>query len=44
MTDNKFENELFSRKVIDNRIVSMTETLKYLLNKEEFRILDVAVG
>ena len=44
MTDNKFENELLGRKVIDNRTVSMTETLKYLLNKEEFRILDVAVG
>lgn len=44
MTDTAFEDELFGRKVIDNRNVSMTDALKYLLKKEEFRILDVAVG
>ena len=44
MTDTAFEDQLFGRKVIDNRNVSMTDALKYLLKKEEFRILDVAVG
>ena len=44
MTDTTFEDQLFGRKVIDNRNVSMTDALKYLLKKEEFRILDVAVG
>ena len=44
MTDTAFEEQLFGRKVIDNRNVSMTDALKYLLKKEEFRILDVAVG
>lgn len=44
MTDTAFEDRLFGRKVIDNRTVSMTDALKYLLKKEEFRILDVAVG
>lgn len=44
MTDVTFEDQLFGKKVIDNRNVSMTDALKYLLRKEEFRILDVAVG
>ena len=44
MTDTTFEDQLLGRKVIDNRNVSMTDALKYLLKKEEFRILDVAVG
>lgn len=44
MTDTTFEDQLFGKKVIDNRNVSMTDALKYLLKKEEFRILDVAVG
>ena len=44
MTDTAFEDQLFGRKVIDNRNVSMTDALKYLLKKEEFRILEVAVG
>lgn len=44
MTDATFEDQLFGKKVIDNRNVSMTDALKYLLKKEEFRILDVAVG
>ncbi|NRO31611.1 RNA polymerase-associated protein RapA [Lactobacillus helveticus] len=44
MTTSSFENKLFSKKVIDNRNVSMTDALKYLLSQEEFRILDVAVG
>ena len=44
MTDTSFEDQLFGKKVIDNRKVSMTDALRYLLNREEFRILDVAVG
>lgn len=44
MSDTHLEEELFSKKVIDNRNVSMTDALKYLLKQEEFKTLDVAVG
>lgn len=44
MSDTHLEEELFSKKVIDNRNVSMTGALKYLLKQEEFKTLDVAVG
>ena len=44
MSDAHLEEELFSKKVIDNRNVSMTDALKYLLKQEEFKTLDVAVG
>lgn len=44
MSDTHLEEELFSKKVIDNRNVSMTDALKYLLNQKEFKTLDVAVG
>lgn len=44
MSDAHLEEELFSKKVIDNRNVSMTDALKYLLNQKEFKTLDVAVG
>lgn len=43
MAENKFEKELFSQRVIDNRNISMTDALKYLLKQSEFRTLDVAV-
>lgn len=38
------ENVLYSNHVIDNRKIHMTETLKYLLSRPEYRSLDVAVG
>lgn len=41
MSDTHLEEELFSKKVIDNRNVSMTDALKYLLKQEEFKTLDV---
>ena len=44
MSDAHLEEELFSKKVIDNRNVSMTDALKYLLKQEEFKTLDIAVG
>lgn len=39
-----FEDNLFDRKVIDNREISMIESLKYLLSQEENKTLDIAVG
>lgn len=44
MADTTFEWQLFSRRVIDNREVSMTDALRYLLKRPEYRELDVAVG
>lgn len=44
MVDTTIERQLFSRRVIDNRKVSMTDALKYLLTQPEYRELDVAVG
>ena len=44
MADTTFERQLFSRKVIDNRKVFMTDAMKYLLKRPEYRELDVAVG
>ncbi|KRM75603.1 hypothetical protein FC48_GL000137 [Ligilactobacillus murinus DSM 20452 = NBRC 14221] len=44
MSETSFEEQLFSKKVIDNRNVSMTDALKYLLKDDKFKVLDVAVG
>lgn len=44
MTSETIEHRLFSEHVIDNRRLSMVDALKYLLTREEFKTLDVAVG
>ncbi|MBS7688786.1 type III restriction endonuclease subunit R [Limosilactobacillus fermentum] len=38
------EETLFSKRVIDNRQLKMTDTLKYLLSKADTQNLDIAVG
>ena len=45
MTENKdLETEIFQRKVIDNRCLSMTDTLKYLISDSGTQTLRLGVG
>lgn len=39
-----FEDELFSKRVIDNRNVRMVDTIKHLLTESETRCFNMAVG
>ncbi len=42
--NNNLESKLFQRKVIDNRRLSMTDTIKYLLSDSDTKTLRLAVG
>lgn len=41
---NQIETEIFQRKVIDNRRLSMTDTVKYLISDSGTQTLRLAVG